>query len=149
MIIKKVPLFDVYQTARQMRRLICEYFADLGPWLDVPFVQFYKHVCLLPYVEDPETVETVSRPAFTLDPNYCPRDCDDKAVLIGAWFKSHGDPIRVVASSTRRNGSLHHTFIQLGNGLFIDGTYPEYCNLLGYYPYFPHITKLQALTNFF
>lgn len=142
-------LNDVFQTAEQMRRLTETYWSDLGGWLDVPFLIFFDFVCALPYISDPIDVETVSRPKFTLDPKYMPRDCDDKAVLIASWWYGHGVPVRFMASSTRRNKTLHHTFIQLVNGLILDATYPEYTNMLGNYPYFSRLTKLQPLTKFF
>lgn len=149
MILTASHLTNVNQTAEEMRRLVCNYYADLGPWLAVPFIEFYHHVCNLPYVADPPGVETVSRPAYTLNANYCPRDCDDKAVLVASWWHGNGEPVRFVASSTKPNGRLHHVFCQLGNGLFIDSTFPKNAVFLGYYPFFAKVTKLIALTPFF
>lgn len=149
MILTKHNLFDVHQTGQQMRRLACRYCADLGRWLDVPFLQYYRFICRLPYVPDPPNIETVSRPLFTLNVNYAPRDCDDKAVLLAAWFHAHGDKVRFVASSTRPDKMLHHTFLQMQNGLFLDATYSYNSDFVGFYPYFPHITYLEALTDFF
>lgn len=147
--ISKTKLIDVYQTGREMRRLASCYCSDLGTWLNVPFLSFYRFVCELPYIPDPPDIETVSRPLFTLNPDYAPRDCDDKAVLLGAWFKAHGDKLRFVATSTRPDKRLHHTFMQLENGLFIDATYKKNEDYIGFYPYFPHLTKIEALTEFF
>ena len=149
MIKNKVYLKDVYQTGAEMRRLASMYAGDLGEWLAVPFLAYYKHVCKLPYIPDPVDVETVSRPIYTLNLSYGPRDCDDKAVLLGAWLHAHGEPIRFVASSTRPDQRLHHTFLQMQNGLFLDGTYPKNANFVGFYPFFPKITRLEALTSFF
>ena len=94
-------LKDVFQTGREMARLVCNYWTDLGPWLGVSFREYYIHICQLPYIADPEDVETVSRPAFTLRRDYAPRDCDDKAVLMACWCHGHGLKCRFVASSTR------------------------------------------------
>lgn len=149
MIIKKKNLFSVFQTGQEMRRLASFYCADLGRWLDVPFIVYYRFVCSLPYVPDPPDVETVSRPLFTLNADYAPRDCDDKAVLLAAWLVAHGQKVRFVASSTRKDRELHHTFLQMENGLFIDATYKKNENCLGFYPYFHDITRLVALTEFF
>lgn len=143
------PLKDVYQTGDEMRRLVVQYWGDLGAWLRRPFWEFYNYVCNLPYYDDPENVETVSRPAFLLDPDYRPRDCDDKAILCACWWHGNGVKCRFVASSTAPDGTLHHVFIQNENGLLIDATFPENSEVLGSYDYFSQITNLQALTKFF
>lgn len=149
MIDTTVKLKDVWQTAAQMRRMVENYYKDLGAWLDVPLIQFYGFVCALPYYPDPVGVETVSRPAYTLNPDYRPRDCDDKSVLIAAWCQGNGRKKRFVSTSTKPDGRLCHVFVQLDNGLFVDSTYPKYKNLMGQYPYFGRVTRLEGLTDFF
>ena len=146
---RTTPLLDVHQTADEMRRLSCSYCSDLGPWLKVPFYDFYVHVCELPYIDDPVDVETVSRPAFTLQYDYAPRDCDDKSVLLASWMVGNGEAVRFVASSTRPDKMLHHVFVQLKNGLYVDATYRKNKDYFGFYPYFPKITHIEALTGFF
>lgn len=142
-------LTNVNQTGAQMARLVKEYWPDLGAWLVRPFKAFYKYVCDLPYIPDPPGVETVSRPAYTLRPEYSPRDCDDKAVLIAAWLHGNGRRCRFVASSTKPNKKLHHVFVQLDDGTLIDATYSQNAEFLGNYPYFTKITKIIPLTPFF
>lgn len=143
-------LDNVLQTAEQMRRLVEVYYMDLGPWLCVPFILFYRYVCNLPYIADPKNCEFVSRSGLTLNPNFnVARDCDDKAVLLASWWQGHGRKKRFVASSTKPTGRLHHVFLQLDNGLFCDATYPKNAAFLGSYPYFSKITKLQPLTEWF
>lgn len=149
------PLKDVFQTAAEMRRLTCLYWSDLGRWLDAPFIDYFNFVCALPYRSDPEQIETVSRPAFTLREDYAPRDCDDKAVLIASWLKGHGIPVRFVAISTSPDKELCHVFDNAKinfNGretCDIDATYNEYHGILGNYPYFPDVTARRYLTEFF
>lgn len=142
-------LEDVHQTAEQMRGLVCNYWADLGPWLLVDFYTFFNHVCLLPYVPDPRDVETVSRPAYTLNRAYCPRDCDDKAVLVAAWLHGHGIPCRFVASSTRPDRDLHHVFCEAYERGYLDATFPEHYGKMGNYDYFRAVTNLEPLTAWF
>ena len=149
MILRKKNLFDVYQTGREMRRLALSYCSDLGRWLNVPFLAYYRFVCNLPYIPDPVDIETVSRPLYTLCINYGPRDCDDKAVLLAAWFVAHGEKVRFVASSTRPDKKLHHTFLQMRNGLFLDATYDYNADFVGFYPFFPDLTKIEPLTSWF
>lgn len=149
MIDSTVNLKNVYQTAAQMRRFVENYYKDLGLWLNVPLIEFYAHVCGLPYRPDPIGVETVSRPRYTLNPDYAPRDCDDKAVLIASWCQGNGRKKRFVSTSTRPDRRLCHVFVQLDNGLFLDATYPTFRNYMGNYPYFPKVTNLEGLTEFF
>lgn len=143
-------LNSVYQTGAQMRRLVESYYNDLGAWLYVPFLTYYHFVCDLPYIKDPDNIEFVSRAGLTINPFFnIARDCDDKAVLLACWWHGHGDKKRFVASSTKPNGKLHHVFMQLGNGIFIDGTYPKNKNYFGCYPFFEKITRLIPLTDLF
>lgn len=142
-------LTDVFQTAREMRRLTSQYWQDLGRWLDVPFYVYYRFVCFLPYRADPEHVETISRPMYTLREDYSPRDCDDKAVLCACWFKGHGVPVRFIGVSTQENKELNHVFLQLENGLDIDATYGEFAKYIGFYPYYPQVTHRENLTELF
>lgn len=150
MILTTDILKNVYQTGEQMRRLVENYYSDLGEWLAVPFLAYYRYVCDLPYIKDPDGVEFVSRPALTLNPFFpVARDCDDKAVLLACWWSGNGGKKRFVASSTKPNKKLHHVFLQLENGIYIDGTYSKNKNFIGVYPYFEKITRLIALTDFF
>lgn len=142
------PLDSVFSTGAEMRRLVVTYCLDLGPWLAVPFPVFYRHVCRLPYIPDPENVETVSRPAFTLRPDYGPRDCDDKAVLCASWLHAHGVPVRFIATSTKKDRQLHHVFCQIP-GLLVDATYKKHEKCLGNYDYLPKVTNAVLLTDWF
>lgn len=149
MLEKIVQLQDVHQTADQMRRITEQYYSDLGTWLRVPLLDFYLHVCALPYVSDPVGVETVSRPAYTLKYDYKPRDCDDKSVLLASWCQGNGLKKRFVSTSTRPDRRLCHVFVQLENGLLLDSTYPKFKDYIGLYPYFRRVTRFEALTELF
>ncbi|MBO4708038.1 MAG: hypothetical protein J5594_05750 [Elusimicrobiaceae bacterium] len=143
-------LNNVYETGAQMRRLVENYYTDLGAWLDVPFLIYYRFVCDLPYIKDPDDIEFISRARLTLNPFFnIARDCDDKSVLLACWWHGHGDGKRFVASSTKPNKSLHHVFMQLENGIFCDATYPKNKNFFGVYPFFEKITRLAPLTDYF
>lgn len=144
-------LDNVFQTGAEMRRIVETYgVQDLGRLASMPFLAFYALVCALPYKEDIKGVETISRPAYTLDPSFAWRDCDDKSILIASWLQAHGLKKRFVATSTKPNRILHHVFVQLETApLFIDATYLKNCIYLGKYPYFKKITKFLPLTPFF
>lgn len=142
-------LENVSQTADEMRRLVEEYAGDIGALSNLPFIFYYKLICSLPYVNDPRGVETVSRPAFLLEPGYSPRDCDDKSILLAAWCRCNGIKCRFVASSTRKNGKLHHVFLQLENGIFADATYKKFGKTPFYYDYFKKLTRICPISEFF
>ena len=143
------PLNDVTETAAEMMRITKQYYKDLGPWLGVPLIEYYIFVCSLPYIADPVGVETVSRPAYTLEPDYRPRDCDDKSVLLAAWCQGNNIKKRFVSTSCRPDRRLTHVFLQLENGLFLDSTYPKFRNYCGNYPYFNRVTRFEPLTGLF
>ena len=145
---KIVPLDSVYRTAAEMVRITKTYAADLGPWLRVPFAVYYRYVCELPYIPDPENIETVSRPAFTLCPEYGPRDCDDKAVLCAAWWHAHGVPVCFVATSTRPNRQLQHVCCMIP-GFLIDATYKNHAKCIGNYDYLADVTNAVLLSGWF
>lgn len=151
MIVHLGKLDNVFQTGAEMRRIVEMYgVQDLGRLASMPFLAFYTLVCALPYKEDIKGVETISRPAYTLDPSFAWRDCDDKSILIASWLHAHGLKKRFVATSTKPTKILHHVFVQLETApLFIDATYLKNCIYLGKYPYFKKITKFLPLTPFF
>jgi len=125
-------LKDVNQTGAAMSRLVTTYYKDLGKLLKLPFGAFFAFVKALPYVADPKNEETVSRPCYSIRPSHSPRDCDDKAVLIGSYLFAAGIPFQFVAVA-KNPGPLHHTFaiaiMPSGRRVHCDATYKE--NTLG------------------
>jgi len=120
-----------------MARLVRMYWRDIGNLSKMPFGKYFDLVRRLPYIPDPVGVETISRPAHSLNPSHSPRDCDDKAVLIGAWLYANGIPFRFVATSKGPDTELHHTFcvaLVFGKAAQVDATYKK--NFLGeFVPY--------------
>lgn len=126
------PLGNVSETGAAMARLVRNYWHDIGPLSKMPFGKYFDLVRRLPYVADPVGIETISRPAHSLNPRHTPRDCDDKAVLIGAWLYANYIPFRFVAVSRRADTDLHHTFctaLIFGKAAQVDATYSK--NFLG------------------
>jgi hypothetical protein len=62
-----------------------KYKNDLIDFQNKSFYDFYLFVKSLPYKADPKNIETLSRPFYTLNKNYSPRDCDDKTILICSY----------------------------------------------------------------
>lgn len=141
------PRFSNDQTAREMTRMVVQYSGDLGDKAKWSLPRFYDYVRKLPYHPDPRNDERVSRPRFTLRPDWPDsRDCDDKSVLIGSWCFQNKIPFRFVCSSSRPDRHPHHVFVL---GRFrnrehvIDATYPH--NRLGEWP--NNLTLVQPLTG--
>jgi hypothetical protein len=100
------------------------YKNDLIDFKETPFYDFYLFIKNLPYRADPKNIETLSRPALTLNKNYSPRDCDDKTILICAFCELKKIPYKIVV--TGKNKKFHHVFPQVflnGNWIIADATY--------------------------
>ena len=134
------------QTAREMLRIAQQYAGDLGEMARWPVKRFFDHVRKLPYRPDPPKAETLSRPLHTLKENFPFRDCDDKAILMGAWCHANGVPFGFYASSTRKDGRLHHvwTVAEFPAGpVVLDPTYNHH--KIGILPQREKLTKIVFL----
>ncbi len=117
---------EIYQSA--------EYYPDLGMHIDTPLSQFFNFVKSIPYIEDSEPTELISRPKYLLRRrNFAGLDCKKKATLIGAWLNAHGlrpgKDWHLISQSERPDREIHHVFVQAkfdGEWRNIDPTYPEY-----------------------
>lgn len=113
-------------TIAEMFRLSRQYRGDVAEFSGDAPARFYDRVRSLPYIRDPQGVETVARPAYTLRPDWTPRDCDDKTVLLGAYAELCGIPYRFVAAGKGRFPQHVYPEFQLGGvWLPFDATYPD------------------------
>ena len=127
------PLESADQTAAEMVRLVRTYSGDLGEKGRWPLNKFFRHVAELEYRPDPKGHESVSRPALSMSENWPWRDCDDKAVMMGAWCYQNQLPFKFVGSSKRPDHQLHHVWVKAridGKDLPLDATYNK--NYVGY-----------------
>ena len=141
-----VHLTDPRQTAREMARICTQYAGDLGEMAKMPLPRFFDIVRKLPYMPDPKNAETLSRPRYLLQKDYAFRDCDDKAILMGAWCYLNGHPFGFYASSVKPNKQLHHvwTIAQInGKQVVLDPTYRHH--RLGELPRREQITRIEKL----
>jgi len=126
------PLVSASQTAKEMERLVRTYSKDLGPKIKWSLPRIYDHVRALEFRPDPLGVETLSRPALTLQKDYPWRDCDDRAIILGSWCYENGIPFFFRASSKHPSKKLHHVYAVCkikGKEIPLDATYPR--NKLG------------------
>jgi len=127
MISSYTPLKSYEQTLGVIADFARRYKSDVSLLSGLSPIDFYDYVHGLPYIDDPEGVERVSRPAFTIDPNWKnSRDCDDKTAIVGAYCELNGIPWRMVVAGQFENP--HHVYpeIKLGS-LWVpfDTTYPQ------------------------
>ena len=129
-------LHDKAQTGEAMYEMVERFSSDIDAFgvgntrlTELPLDKFFSLVSSLPYSEDPEETEVVTRPAHIFATPWQGWDCKKKAVAIAAWLKEHGIPYRFVAVSRRPDGEIHHVIVQacIGGSLRdIDATYPNY-----------------------
>lgn len=103
-----------------------KYKNDLEKFKNKSFYDFYLLVKNLPYVADPKNIETLSRPLYTLNKNYSPRDCDDKTILICGFCELKNIPYKIIV--TGKKNRFHHVFPQVflnGSWVIADATYPD------------------------
>ena len=78
---------------------------------------------------DPKGIETVSRPGFTMRPDWAgPRDCDDKATAAVGYFAMKGLLNHVRLLVVGELDFPHHIYPEVyrgGEWLSFDATYPE------------------------
>jgi hypothetical protein len=127
--ITRGPLKSAQATAAEMARLAVQYSSDLGEKSSWPLQKIFSYVKNLPYRRDPENTESLARPALSMRPGFPWRDCDDKAIILGAWCAANMIPFRFLASSRRPDKSLHHVFLEAQAGaapIILDATYPSH-----------------------
>lgn len=141
-----VHLTDPRQTAKEMARICTQYAGDLGELAKMPLPRYFDLVRKLPYMPDPQNAETLSRPRYLLDKDYAFRDCDDKAILMGAWCYLNGHPFGFYASSVKPSRQLHHVWTVAkinGKAVILDPTYRHH--KLGELPRRERITRIEKL----
>lgn len=134
------PLRDKAQTANRMYALIDTYAADLHrvkvrrngldtPVSRLPLEDFFDFVRRIPYKRDRKPVEVLMRPYYVFRFAKKGADCKKKAIAISSYLALSGTPYRLIGSSRRRDGRIHHVFPQgliAGQWRNLDATYPEY-----------------------
>lgn len=132
------PLKNVRHTGTLMVRLAQRYAADLAPFAHNSPEEMFDTLKKIPYHEDPKGHEFLQRPYFTLRGDTLGGDCDDKAIVTGAFCVLHGWPFRFQAMGRYKDQPFHHvaTDIMLGGKwLHFDPTYAH--QILGKYLFKP------------
>lgn len=120
----RLETFD--KTVLKIIEFAKKYKNDLRKFKNKSFFEFYNIVKNLPYIADPKNIETLSRPKYTLNKYYEPRDCDDKTLLICGFCELKNIPYKIHV--TGRKNKFHHVFpvVKINNEWKIsDATYPN------------------------
>lgn len=89
-----------------------------------PF-EVFEFIKNLEYKKDPEGIEFLSRPKFSIFRDDLPRDCDDKTLIAACYFELKNISYKIIVSG--RNSNPHHVYpIAFINNEWIvfDATYP-------------------------
>jgi hypothetical protein len=136
------PLRSRYQTADEIKRLIRTFANDLDnikirigsrlvPLSSLSFESYFDYIKNLPYRRDAAPVEQVGRPMWIMEKKLNGRDCKKAAIMICAYLQLKRVPWRLLGSSCRRDGQIHHIFPQaklagFADWVNVDATYSDY-----------------------
>lgn len=150
MIIKRIDLYSKDQTAKEMYRIVENFFNDIEnfffrsgerliPINQLSLFRFFDMVRCLPYRKDKKPIEITARPYYLLTSASGGLDCKKKAIIMASYLKSNGIPYRFIASSKKPSKKIHHVFPQA----LLDG---EWKNLDATYKRF-HLFEPKTVTN--
>ncbi len=109
---QEAELVDLQQTATEMYRFADAWRDDMAPYASMTLQELFDLLKSIPFHADPEDMEYLQRPFYTLNQLGRGGDCDDKAICVGAWANLNGIPFRFVAVS-RDETPLHHVLTEL------------------------------------
>jgi len=138
--IRAIPLKNKSQTVENIRRIIETHWRDLKSFtvkkngkrirlIDLSLFDIFDLVKNFPYVKDENSIEVIARPQRLLtEGNNIGMDCKKKTILIGSWLHGNDYNYRLIGSSNKKNGNIHHIFPQVRTSegwKNLDATYPK------------------------
>ncbi len=128
---REAELVDLQQTATEMYRIAFAWAEDMAPYASMNLQELFDFLKSIPFHADPDDMELLQRPWYTINEAGQGGDCDDKMICVGAYCNLRGIPFRFVAVS-RDHTPLHHVLTELyiqGSWQVFDPTYAF--NVLG------------------
>ena len=120
------PLHDLSDTIHEMHRLIDSYYEDMRFASNMTLVEIHDYIKYrVPYVSDGKlgilkgypsdkfNVETLQRPALTLQRG---GDCDCKTIAAASYCKLRGIPYNIVTTSYHQSGEMEHVYLYIWYG---------------------------------
>lgn len=101
------------QTGPYMHWVVDNYCQDMIPYASKTLPELFDMLKNIPYRADPENIETLMRPLYTLNYMGYGGDCDDFAICVGCWAKLNKKPYRFIAVRKAGKKVLHHVFAQV------------------------------------
>lgn len=130
MLVTTRKLIDAKQTGRYMRKLVDLYYTDMAPWASLSSPEFFDVMKKIPFNADPDGIELLKRPIFTMKQIGAGGDCDDKSICVASWCKLVGIPWRFLGVGHKRPGIkkilLSHVYVEVyiyGKWIPFDTTY--------------------------
>lgn len=129
------------QTSKEMYHIIDTYYKDLLyvntisrqaeplPIVYLDLDQYFDVVKNIPYRKDLKPVEIIARPYYLFKYKSHGLDCKKKSILIASFLKYWKIPYRLMGTSIREDGKIHHVFPQAfiqNEWKNFDATYSEY-----------------------
>jgi transglutaminase-like putative cysteine protease len=122
------------ETGKLMHQMVQRYKGDMIPYAHLGISEIFEIVKNIPFRDDPEGVETLMRPRYTMTMQGSGGDCDDKSIAIASYLELNRVPWRFVAVRKKEKKNLHHVYVEYYNmvvsrWLPLDATYSF--NVLG------------------
>lgn len=139
---------NVRHTGALMVRLASKYFKDVSAFAGMTPNAFFDYVKKIPYNRDPVQTEFLQRPFYTIAGNRPGGDCDDKAIVSGAYAICNGIPFRFKAMGRYIDKPLHHVATDLflnGSWTHFDPTYSD--QVFGKYLFIPQRQMIIGAWN--
>ena len=142
MVFNQEPLKNRLQTARRIKHLCEQFYADLNlafvvkdnkqiPLSKLSLPDFFDFVKKIPYRKDPSPHEIVARPYYIIKHRALGADCKKKGTLICAYLRMKNYKYRAIGSSTRPDAQICHIYFEMFDPTEkkwkpVDATYKQY-----------------------
>lgn len=129
-------LIDARQTGKLMHKMVDSYYLDMLPYAGLSVPEMFDKLKKIPFNADPDYIEVLKRPFYTMNQIGPGGDCDDKSIAMASYAKILGIPWRFLGVG-RKNPNydkilLTHVFTQLYiNREWIDADCTYSFNILG------------------
>lgn len=137
-------LLETYEkTVLKIFEFAEKYSSDCNFLINKDLKQVFDFIKDLKYKKDPDGIEFLSRPNFSIWRDDLPRDCDDKTLIACCYFELKKIPYRIIISG--KNFKPHHVYPEYyshtkKNWCPFDATYSN--GELGKYLYIENFRKI-------
>lgn len=140
----KNQLLETYEkTVLKVMEFSQKYSSDVLFLINKTPQEVFEIIKNLKYKPDPQGIEFLSRPEFSIWRKDLPRDCDDKTLIAVSYFELKNIPYRIIISG--KDIKPHHIYAEFLDSLKntwipFDATYQK--NIFGKTPYVEKFRKI-------